>query len=431
MVSHEKRDYLRGFRKLYRNDFLRNVAAVASGTAAAQLVTLIFIPVTTRLYGPEAYGLMGTFAAVITILAPLSAFTYPIAVVLPKENAVAKKLISLSIYISILLALILMVLLIFFKRELVSLFQLNEISNFLYLFPLIMIFSALAQTADQWTIRTKKFKVKAKVTLLNSIIIEGGKALVGILFPHAYILIAFTTFKDAVKAILYRLFTKGKKVKQKVSYQKSVSYKKLMVEYRDFPLYRAPQAIIFSISQALPILMLASLFGAGAAGHFSLGRMVLSAPVQLIGKSVADVFYPKVTNLKNNGANISKVFSKTILGLSLLGIIPFGIIVIWGPFIFELIFGRDWLHAGEYARWIALMSYFMFITRPVISVIPVLKLQKELLIYELVSTILRVTALYVGYNLFESDIHAVALFSISSVILYIVLILYTFIKSRD
>lgn len=43
--------------------FLRNVFTVASGTAGVQILSAVFVPIITRLYGPEAFGLFGTFFA--------------------------------------------------------------------------------------------------------------------------------------------------------------------------------------------------------------------------------------------------------------------------------------------------------------------------------------------------------------------------------
>jgi O-antigen/teichoic acid export membrane protein len=65
---------------------VRNVTIVASGTAGAQVITMAFAPLITRLYGPEAFGLLGTFVAILGIVTPLAALTYPIAIVLPKSD---------------------------------------------------------------------------------------------------------------------------------------------------------------------------------------------------------------------------------------------------------------------------------------------------------------------------------------------------------
>lgn len=54
-------------KRLTKSKFVRNVAIVATGTAGAQAITMAFAPIITRLYGPEAFGLLGTFMAILAI----------------------------------------------------------------------------------------------------------------------------------------------------------------------------------------------------------------------------------------------------------------------------------------------------------------------------------------------------------------------------
>ncbi|WP_236315732.1 hypothetical protein, partial [Enterobacter hormaechei] len=61
-------------RKLISNNkFLKSVAIIASGTALAQIINLAAIPLITRLYGPQAYGMMGSFFSIVNVFIPLSA----------------------------------------------------------------------------------------------------------------------------------------------------------------------------------------------------------------------------------------------------------------------------------------------------------------------------------------------------------------------
>ncbi len=83
-------------RKTLERKFVRDVAVVITGTAGAQAVAIAFAPFIARLYGPEAFGLLGAFLAIVTILSPVAALTYPIAIVLPKEDAEARNIARLS-----------------------------------------------------------------------------------------------------------------------------------------------------------------------------------------------------------------------------------------------------------------------------------------------------------------------------------------------
>lgn len=108
-----------------------------------------------------------------------------------------------------------------------------------------------------------------------------------------------------------------------------------------------------------------------------------------------------------------------------MGLVPFFTIVVFGPWLFALFFGQEWEYAGEYARWMAIWIYFMFISPPSVTATMVLGLQHYILIYELLSIVLRVAALFVGFYLFDSDLFAVAAFSLAGVVLNITLILFT------
>lgn len=79
-------------KKMTKSRFVRNVAIMATGAAGAQLITVIASPFITRIYGPEAFGIMGTFTALTNIIIPIAALTYPIAIVLPKRILKQKEL---------------------------------------------------------------------------------------------------------------------------------------------------------------------------------------------------------------------------------------------------------------------------------------------------------------------------------------------------
>src|SRR5699024_10608796 len=154
-------------KRLIKSRFVRNVAIMATGTAGAQAVTMALSPIITRLYGPEAFGIMGTFTALTRIIIPVAALTYPIAIVLPKSDINAKRLIKLSLYITFIIAVLITIVLLFFNNSIVEVFQIQEISSFLYLIPLVIIFAGIVQVLEQWLIRTNQFSINAKVSFLQ------------------------------------------------------------------------------------------------------------------------------------------------------------------------------------------------------------------------------------------------------------------------
>ncbi|MFL8938366.1 lipopolysaccharide biosynthesis protein [Rossellomorea oryzaecorticis] len=416
------------FLKLSKQPFIRNVFIMATGTATAQLIAVALSPIITRLYGPEAYGIMGVFISIIAIITPVAALTYPIAIVLPKSDSEAKGLIRLSLYITSLIAILVTFILLLFNNNLIELFQINEVAQFLYLIPLVVMFSGYLQVLQQWLIRTKQFSITAKVSFLHALIFHGSMVGVGIFYPVATVLVVMTTLSNGIKAFMLFIFTRISNYKQFSMTNKKgekVSLKKIAEKYNDFPKYRAPEVLINAASQSLPILLLTIFFGPASAGFYSIGRTVLGAPSQLIGLSVGDVFYPKINQAANEGKELTSLIRKATLILGLIGIIPFGSVIMFGPWLFSFVFGQNWLMAGEYARWIAIWSFFVFMNIPSIRTLPVLSAQAFHLKFTSILLITRIIALAIGYFIFRSDIVAIALFGVSGAILNMWLIYKT------
>ena len=215
------------------------------------------------------------------------------------------------------------------------------------------------------------------------------------------------------------------------SYEEKMTIIMLAKKYKDFPKFRAPQVLVNAITQSFPVLLLTSFFGPTAAGFYSISRTALSAPAVLIGQSVGDVFYPRISEAANNGEELRPLIKKATLILALIGIIPFGTVIICGPWLFSFVFGADWKEAGEYARWIAIWTFFMFINQPSVRALPLLSAQAFHLKFTVINLIIRASVLAAGYYFFNSDIISIALFGITGAILNIILVLITLHKSKN
>lgn len=420
-------------KKLNTSQFIRNVVIVASGAAGAQIITMLFMPVITRLYGAEAFGLLGVFTAVLTVLTPIAALAYPIAIVLPKEDDDARSIAKLSLLIASIMSMITIIVIFFTKESIITWFNLQAIDNYLFLLPIALFFAATQQIMQQWLIRKKQFKVTARVAVSQSLIINSIKAGVGVFNPIGAILIFTATLGNALYTMqLWFGAQKWSIETDRINSENSSKsdLKILAHKHKDFPLYRAPQQFINALSQSLPVLLLASFFGPAAAGFYTLGKTAMGVPSALIGKAVGDVFYPRITEAAHNNENLFKLIRKATAMLAVAGIVPFGVIIAFGPVLFSFVFGPEWVAAGEYARWLALWLFFAFINKPSVSALATLGLQFFFLRYEIVSVVLRAVALYIGFSFYDDDEIAVAIFCISGVCLNVYLIISTLIKSR-
>lgn len=414
------------FQRIWNSQFIRHVVVVISGTAGAQAITVLFAPLITRIYGPEAFGVLGSFMAVVAVATPLAALAYPIAIVLPGNDRDALALARLSIGISFGVALIVGATLSFRGGWLIGFLGFEPIRDYILLVPIAMLFAAWMQIAQLWLVRKREFGVLASAAIIHSLILNILKSVIGLFQPLAAVLIVLATVGYAFYAMLLA-FGARYRYQATVSKDDCVDYstlKELAHRHRDFPLYRAPQNFINAVSQSLPVLMLAGFFGPTAAGYYTLARFVMGMPSMLVAKSFSDVFYPKITDAANAGISLTPMIVKATGVLFLIAIPPVGVVILYGPFLFSFAFGAEWTVAGEYSQWLALFFLFNFINKPSVDAVPVLGIQGGLLVYEVLSSTGKVAGLVLGFYWFRSDVAAIALFSVIGVVTYILMIVW-------
>ena len=411
-------------KQLLRRPFVRNVGALATGTAAAQAISMAFAPVTTRLYGPEAYGVQGVFLSVAGIAATVAALTFPIAIVLPKSDMDARGLVKLSLFVSAGMSTLVALLLFFFGRPLLALLNAESIVGLAWLIPVYMLFSVLNDTAGQWLIRRKAFRLSARISVSQALLAGGSKIGIGAILPSAKALIVINNLALVLHAAMIAIGLRRRPLPPESRKTRQAARRpnlwSLAKRHRDFPMLRAPQVLLNSASRNLPSMMLAAFFGPAAVGFYAIANTVLGIPTALIGGAVGQVFYPRINEAAQTGEPVRKLILKATLGLAAVGIVPYATIIVAGPWLFALVFGGDWATAGTYARWLSLQ----YLNRPAVAAVPVLELQGGLLLYEVFSTGSKIAALALGHFVWKSDIAAIALFSIAGVAAYAFLILW-------
>jgi hypothetical protein len=72
--------------RILRGPFMKNVAVLASGTALAQVLTVLAYPILMRLYNPGDFGLFALFGALNMTLVAIASGRYELAIVLAKTG---------------------------------------------------------------------------------------------------------------------------------------------------------------------------------------------------------------------------------------------------------------------------------------------------------------------------------------------------------
>src|SRR5699024_12252239 len=99
--------------------------------------------------------------------------------VLPKNDINSKQIMKFSVYLTLVVSVISILILASFRSEIIGLFNLEDIEFLIYLIPLVIVFACIMQVSEQWIIRTNQFSINAKTTFFNPVIIKLGKFRIG------------------------------------------------------------------------------------------------------------------------------------------------------------------------------------------------------------------------------------------------------------
>ena len=397
-----------------RGSFLRNLSIVMSGTAVAQIIGFVMMPVISRLFTAEDFGVFATFQSIIGVISAGITLQYIQAIVLPKEKKDAINVAFASLISVALIAVILLAVSVLFQGHVLNTIALPAI-GYVYLAILASFVAGINQTFQAWCVRVKVFKQASLSQVIRSIVSYGIFLVAGIIHLGAPGLVLGTIVANIAASFnLARIF-----VADFVDVRKDVSRKKVMElarEYRDFPLYSTPQNLINALSQGLPVFLFGYFYDIEIAGLYAFSVRVIHTPFGLLLAPLRQVLFQKVTEVYNYNGNLFELFRKSTFAISILLFLPCVFIFIWGPHIFKIIFGDIWVESGKIASWLIVWLFVGFSNIPAVLCARVNRLQRVLLIYESIALVTRVLVLFLG-GIFLSSTNTVAIFSVLGLVL--------------
>jgi O-antigen/teichoic acid export membrane protein len=411
-----------GFLQLARRPFVRNTFVVMSGTGVAQVIGLVLMPVITRLYAPAVFGTYGSFTAAVGILAAGVTLHYSQALMLPREDSDVANLFALSLVATLLVTLLCGVGIAVFPEAISRVAGVPR-GLLLALVPVAVFLAGQSQTLQAWCIRHKMFKRTARAQVLRSLAACGTQIGMGAHSAGPSGLLAGVLVGDLCASVSLSIPCLRRDARSVLREVSRARMKDLAFKYADFPLYLASANVLNAASQGLPVLLLGCFHGLTVAGAYALGVRVVQAPMNLVLTALRQVLFQRVGELHNGGEPLWPLFRRCTAGLfalaapcALLGFLSF-------PWFFTVVFGRQWLEAGVYARWLVLWLAMLFCNPPALLFARVLRQTRAMFISEILVLLSRVSVLVVG-GMLLAPVQTVALFSVVGVVLNIGIIAY-------
>lgn len=411
--------------KMPVGSFARDVIILMTGTAFAQFLMILVAPILTRLYSPQDFGILALYTSILGILSIVACWSYEIAIVLPAKDEDAANLLALSVLVCLGMSVVSLIGAALLGTWLARMLSAPALSNWLWFMPLSLVAAGLFQAFNYWSTRRKHFKRLAKRTITQSIVTSAVQVgAVQIPGSGAGGLIVGNIIGQLAATARLAWHIKQDEGSCLRSYIKLEAMKRVALEYRRYPLYGSWSGFLFTAATLIPNFMLGYFFSPAIVGLYSLSQRILFLPLDLVGNAIFRVFLPQAVLLNRKGKLIS--FTITIYHqLVDLTIAPLLIIAMIGPVLFNVVFGSEWIIAGEYTRWLCIWAIFRFVTSPITGLYDVFGKQKQELALNSCMFILRFIALLVGGKMGD-PLLTVALFAAVSAMMYAIIGLYLF-----
>ncbi|MFN3299695.1 MAG: lipopolysaccharide biosynthesis protein [Sediminibacterium sp.] len=408
-------------RNLAKNDFLRNVTTLAAGTIISQIVVVAVSPLLSRLFTVEDFGVLSIFTSFTVFLAIVSTGRYEFAIGLPEDDNQAKKIVKLifciGAYVSVFYFLAIIVL-----REVL---KINDPTGFLsykeaYIAPFYILCIAIYSALSYWNQRYKRYK---SITIANSLqVISTAFASIvfGLLGLHSGMIWALLV---GIVAAIFYFVLRDTTIFSQVLKQKEI--KQVAIHYSSFPRYMIFSDLSLSASQQFIPIVFSVFYGATVVGLFSMANRMLRLPNIVITQSIGNVFRNEAIDEIREKGECMRLYNSTFKKLLYMSLPSYLFLFIVSPILFEVVFGKQWLQAGTFARIISVFLFVEFIATPLNTLFYVREKQKLLMWLQLMNALAGAVMIYCGKYFFNSPSWSLILFSTNSIIFNIVLLYYS------
>lgn len=392
-----------------RGGIVHSVGTLVGGTAFAQGLTVLALPLLTRLYTPAEFSVLAVYASILGILAAVACLRLEIAIPLPERDEDAASLLMLALASGTGFSLLIGLLVVFFPGQIAAWLHVPAFAPYLWLVPLGLWVASTYAAIQYWSTRKKKFSRIARTRMAQAIgglgvqvgagafgagpiglligqMISGGAGGVGLARD------AWRNDRNVLRAV-----TPG-------------SMRTMFRQYSRFPKYSTLEALANSAGIQVPVIIIAALALGPEAGYLMLATRLMAAPMALLGGSIAQVYLAHAPEELRAG-RLGEFSARILSGLIKTGVGPLLFVGIVAPSLAGLVFGQEWARTGQLVAWMTPWFVLQFLSSPVSMVMHVTGRQKGLLVVTVCGFVLRVGAMLFAYHYLKngfSEIYAMS-----------------------
>lgn len=318
----------------------RGVMRVASGTVIAQLITLIVLPILTRIYTTEDFGALTLVTSLTMLVTTFATLRLETALMLPTAKRDVRAIASVSMMSACVIASITAIVLLILGWNGGELDTRSGLPLWVFL---SIVLTAMFTILNRLALRNGGYGEVGKRAVVQAVGTGGAQLLLnpfpggslglilGNLIGRLFGLIPLFRFSRSLIGRTHR------RIKLRV-----------LRRYWRFPVFFAPSAALNAFGVQAPLLFVTAWFGVAFAGILGVAERVIGVPMTLIGNAVAQVFDGEMAKkIRIGRGGFVAPFLRVSLWLGAVALLVGAGFFFLGSWAVPIVLGSDWVLAGE------------------------------------------------------------------------------------
>lgn len=397
------------------SSFTKNVITLSLAPIITQVLGFFVLPIVTRLYSPSDLGLVAIYGSIIGPLGVFSNLAYSSAIILPKKEEEATNLFAICLFFTIVVALLSTSFIFLKNTPILSWLKVEELSDYLWLIPVSLIFHGLYMSFRYWNIRNQRYGYISTAKIFRFITNNGIILIAGFAGHASGLFIIFGGIVGGMASIA--VLSKSVWKKNKQMFIESIRFskmKRIAIKYSKFPKFILLNNFFEKFTAQMPVYILSIYFSQTIIGFYALGLRLLGMPMNLLGNAIGEVFFQKASQeVIESSILLEKLFKYLVF----FGLPVFCFLGLVGAESFSVIFGEAWREAGLFAQILSLFMLTKFITTPASYLMLLFEKQEYSIYLNIATLIVSCISLIIG-GVLENATLSLLLFSISNSIIH-------------
>jgi teichuronic acid exporter len=348
--------------KVTSSSYLIDILLQGSGSALAQAIGVLSMPLLTRLYTPSQFGVLNMFNTIVGFLTIVVTWRYEYLIVLPRKNSSAVHIFTFITIYGLIVSFLLSFVGLYWGKEIALLLSLPEMSSWIVYAPITALLVSLSIALQQLVQRSEKYARSGISEIVNKLGYFSFALFGFYLFSESFGLILAAGFGLLLK--FFWLYLSDRKILKPDGYPGNELGITAIKDYGKPAFSFSAANILQTVTGYVPIYVISKFYGTATLGQWSLVVSTMYLPTSVIGLAIGQVYYQRASKLFAEGNSILSIWLSTAKTLLLIAVPSFICIGVLSPWVFPILFGKQWSDAGVYASIVSVAAGISFISSP-------------------------------------------------------------------